>query len=92
MFARIQRIASTRRAVSVVLLMLSAAAAGLLHAQVPTGSISGLVTDPKDAVVAGAQVVATSIMQGFVRNTLSNGSGLYVLPDLPAGEYTLRIS
>jgi hypothetical protein len=60
-------------------------------AQVPTGSINGLVSDPKDAVIVGAHVTALNLAQGLSRETATNGSGLYILPDLPAGTYTLRI-
>jgi hypothetical protein len=61
------------------------------QAQIPTGSLNGLVTDPKDAVIVGAHVTAVSAAQGFSRDTLTDRSGLYVLPDLPAGDYSLRI-
>jgi len=91
MMYRIDQVTSMRRALQVMFAAVLAVAASL-QAQVPTGSISGLVTDPKDAVVAGAQVVLTSTAQGFERNTRTNGSGLYVLPDLPVGEYILRIN
>ncbi len=61
------------------------------HGQIPTGSLNGLVTDANDAIVIGAHVTALSTTQGFSRDTLTSSSGLYVLPDLPAGEYSLRI-
>jgi hypothetical protein len=38
--------------------------AGIAGAQVPTGSINGIVTDPKDAIVIGARVDAVSTTQG----------------------------
>jgi hypothetical protein len=60
-------------------------------AQVPTGSINGRVTDAKDAVVVGAKVTAVSAAQGESRTTVTNKSGLYVLPDLPVGAYDLKI-
>ena len=50
-----------------------------------------LVTDPKDAVVVGAHVAAVSTTQGISRETVTNRSGLYSLPDLPAGTYDLKI-
>jgi hypothetical protein len=59
--------------------------------QIPTGSINGLVSDPGDAVVVGARVTAVSTTQGFSRNTLTDKSGLYLLPDLAAGNYSLKI-
>jgi hypothetical protein len=73
------------------LLSAIALASCLSRAQVPVGSIGGIVTDPKDAVVAGARVVALSAAQGVSRDTVTNGSGLYLLSDLPAGSYDLRI-
>jgi hypothetical protein len=59
--------------------------------QIPTGSLNGLVTDPKDAIIVGARVRAVSATQGFSRNTITDSSGIYVLPDLAAGEYSLTI-
>ncbi len=55
------------------------------------GSINGIVTDPKDAVVSGAHVTAVSSTQGVSHETTTNSSGLYTLPDLPAGPYDLKI-
>jgi hypothetical protein len=66
-------------------------AAGAVCAQVPDGGLNGLVTDPKEAVIVGAHVTATSATQGTARETVTNGSGLYVLPNLPAGVYELKI-
>lgn len=63
-----------------------------IPAQVPTGEINGIVTDPHDAVVANARIIAVSKTQGISRETSSNVDGLYVLPDLPAGIYDLKIA
>src|ERR1700723_3029452 len=65
--------------------------AGIGFAQVPLASINGIVTDPKDAVVAGAHVTVVNAAQGLSRETVSNSSGLYSLSDLPPGAYSLRI-
>lgn len=62
-----------------------------VYAQVPSGSVSGLVTDPKNQIISGASVTLTSSTQGFIRQTKTNGDGLYVLPNVPTGRYTLRI-
>ncbi len=64
---------------------------GFCRAQVPVASIGGIVTDPKDAVVANARVAAINVAQGFSRETVTNTSGVYVLSDLPTGTYNLRI-
>ena len=63
----------------------------IAHGQIPTGSLNGLVTDPKDAIVVGARVTVVSNTQGFSRSTLTSSSGLYVVPDLPVGLYHLKI-
>ena len=65
--------------------------AGLACAQVPNGSLNGRVTDAKDAVVVGARVTAVNKAQGAQHTTVTNPSGLYVLPNLPVGAYDLRI-
>jgi len=75
----------------VVVSAFAALLASVAGAQVPTGSLNGRVTDPKDAVVVGAQVTATHTAQGISRATVTNSSGLYALPDLPAGQYEVRI-
>jgi hypothetical protein len=76
-----------------LLLLLSVLAmlTGIACAQVPTGSMNGIVTDPKDAVVIGARIDAISTTQGVSRSTVTNSSGRYDLPDLPAGAYDLKI-
>jgi Carboxypeptidase regulatory-like domain/TonB dependent receptor len=81
----------SRRSVQCAVLSLVAMAAGLASAQVPTGSLNGRVTDPKDAVLVGARVTAVSTAQGISRGTETNSSGLYALPSLPAGAYDLKI-
>ncbi len=73
------------------LVAIVAVAASVCRTQVPVASISGIVADPKDAVVAGARVVALSAAQGVSRDTVTNSSGFYLLSDLPAGSYNLRI-
>jgi hypothetical protein len=68
-----------------------ATAAAKLSAQVPTGTINGRVTDPTQAIVVAARVSVVNQATSVSRETLTNGDGLYVLPELPAGIYDLRI-
>jgi hypothetical protein len=77
-----------KTAMVTVLLM---AFCAMASAQVPTGEINGIVTDPHDAVVANAHAVAVSTSQGISRETSTNSDGLYVFPNLPAGNYDLKI-
>jgi Carboxypeptidase regulatory-like domain/TonB dependent receptor len=60
-------------------------------AQVPTGTVNGLISDPREAVVPNARVVAVSKAQGVSRETTSNADGLYVITDLAPGDYDLKI-
>src|SRR5271163_3015960 len=63
-----------------------------VKAQVPTGTINGIVTYPRQAVVSGAHVAATERATGVTHETVSNGDGVYSIPDLPTGVYDVRIS
>jgi hypothetical protein len=56
------------------------------------GTITGSVSDSSQAAVVGAQVVAASPENGFTRETLSNSTGVYTLPNLLPGTYTLTVT
>lgn len=60
--------------------------------QVIKGSISGTVVDAQDAVIAGAQVKATQIDTGAVFTATSDGSGLFRINLIPAGNYKVEIT
>jgi len=55
------------------------------------GSITGRVTDPAGASVAGAQVTATQEGTGFARSAATDAEGLYVIPSLQPATYTLTV-
>jgi outer membrane receptor protein involved in Fe transport len=55
-----------------------------------TGEIKGTVTDPSGAVVAGVQVAVTDTLTGVVTQTTTNGSGIYDVPSLQPGQYSIR--
>ena len=55
------------------------------------GSITGRVTDPAGASVAGAQVTATHEGTGFSRTATTDNEGLYVIPSLQPATYTLIV-
>lgn len=61
-------------------------------AQTDRGSIIGTVTDPSANVVAGASVIATSASMGTQYPTVTTTTGEYVVPQLPAGVYSLTVS
>src|SRR5690349_3185706 len=60
------------------------------RAQGATAQISGTVTDQSGAVLPGVEVTATQTAMGVSRNTITNETGLYVLPNLPVGPYRLE--
>src|SRR5438093_12902818 len=57
-----------------------------------TAQISGTVNDASGAVLPGVEVTATQTETGIARNTVSNETGDYVLPNLPLGPYKLEAS
>jgi hypothetical protein len=63
----------------------------LANAQTVTGNITGTVTDPKDAVVPGAEVTARNVHTGVETRATTNGSGVYNIRFLPIGQYELAV-
>jgi hypothetical protein len=57
-----------------------------------TGEIKGSVADPSGAVVPGAAVSIKNIQTGSVTAVTTNGSGLYDVPFLTPGNYTITFS
>ena len=55
-----------------------------------TGEIRGLVTDPTGAVLPNVAVTISNVQTGVVTTTKTNGSGLYDVPSLLPGQYTVR--
>src|SRR5581483_4909722 len=51
-------------------------------AQTTDGLITGTVTDPSGAAIAGAEVAVTNEGTGAVRSTLSGNDGIYLVPQL----------
>ncbi|HXU39474.1 MAG TPA: carboxypeptidase regulatory-like domain-containing protein, partial [Blastocatellia bacterium] len=60
-------------------------------AQATTGSLRGVVSDDKGAVIAGADVSAKNDNTGSENKTKSNGDGLYNFSQLAPGTYTLTV-
>lgn len=64
----------------------------VIFAQQPVATLTGVVTDPNDAVIPNATVTATNKATNLERAVTSNGDGFYTIANLPAGEYNLKIS
>jgi hypothetical protein len=56
-----------------------------------TASLSGTVTDPSGAVVANAQVTVHSLATGADRVVTTSSAGLYVVPSLVPGDYSIKV-
>jgi hypothetical protein len=56
-----------------------------------TAAVTGKITDPSDAAIAGARVEAKDIARGTVWTAESNVEGLYSLPRVPVGRYEVRV-
>ncbi|MCI0662456.1 MAG: carboxypeptidase regulatory-like domain-containing protein, partial [Acidobacteria bacterium] len=61
-------------------------------AQVPTGTIRGIVTDPSGAVLSGAIVTAKNKITGAERAVMSKSDGEFQLSNLLPGEYELKVT
>src|SRR5262249_19710780 len=87
----ITRFSSTRTrrlplAVYCMLLTVSAVA------QSDRGTITGTITDPSTAAVAGAKVVIRNLDNGRTFDATTNSSGVFTVPSVPSGRYTAAIS
>jgi len=65
---------------------------GSLPAQSPTGTISGVVFDPSQAVVAEAEITIVNDATRVQYFTKTNGAGIYVVTNLPPGAYRIQVA
>jgi len=63
----------------------------VLSAQTNTAVIRGVVTDPAGANIANAKISATNKQTAVVYSAATNSTGLYLIPDVPAGQYSLTV-
>src|SRR5215471_10350418 len=57
------------------------------HAQTPSGTIDGVVTDLNGAPIAGARITLTNSNSGLIRKLRASAEGHYSALALPAGVY-----
>jgi hypothetical protein len=60
-------------------------------AQSINGRIIGTVTDTSGAVISGATVTVTNLGTNAQRTLTTDGDGNYIVPELPAGQYSIAI-
>jgi hypothetical protein len=63
-----------------------------LAAQSPNGTINGLVLDPSNRIIAGADILVINDATGVKYPGKTNDEGIYVVPSLPPGPYRLQVS
>jgi hypothetical protein len=81
-----------RKTVFALLCCLTAVSfANSAFAQETSAGITGRVTDPSGAAIAGAGVTATDQERGTVWPAKTNEDGIYAFPRVPVGIYELRI-
>ena len=62
------------------------------HAQLPTGTILGVIKDSSGAVVPGADVTVTRVDTGVSRTSKTEADGSYRFAALPVGTYEVQAS
>ena len=78
------------RSRSWILTLAFLALAGTVFAQGnPTGTFTGHVTDPDNLALPGVTVTVASPMLQGTRTAVTSANGDYILPFLPAGDYTV---
>ena len=65
--------------------------AGAIHAQVLTGTITGLVVDPTEAVIPGAAVTVKDLSTGREYKTVSDSTGAFTVTNLPNGFFSVLV-
>ncbi len=73
----------------VIIAFVSALAA---FCQSDRGTITGTVSDPAGAVVAGAPIEAKNLETGAVYNGASSATGNYTLAQIPTGTYEVTVT
>ncbi len=61
-------------------------------AQYTTARLSGAVSDPSGAMVAGATVAVEDLGTGYNQTTNTTSTGQYLFPSLPVGTYQITVS
>ena len=82
-----------RAGVTMLSTMVLALLTGLsAFAQTDTSSVTGVVTDPQGAPIAGATVTIKSPAKNFTRTQTTNENGSYSFNSIPPDTYTVEVS
>ena len=62
------------------------------RAQSPNGTISGMVTDPSGAPIAGAEILVVNDLTRVQYPGKTNDEGIYLVSNLPPGPYRIQVA
>ena len=81
-----------RVAVSTLVILAVTIAAGNAYAQVSGATLSGTITDPSGAAIAGAKISIANKANGAIRDVTTDTAGFYSAPNLQPGQYDVTAS
>ena len=85
------KIAPTRWALSLLIVLFLCLAATTARAQQAAGAITGSVTDPGGAVIPNALVTARDVDRGTTWTTRTTSAGIYEFPQITVGNVEVRV-
>jgi hypothetical protein len=80
------------RLLRVVTLMAALSAGAAFGQSINSGTVSGQVTDPSGALIAGAKVRLNNAVTGFEQMTVTDTSGNFKFNSVPVNNYRLDVS
>ena len=76
-----------------VITLMAALSAGVAFGQsINSGTVSGQVTDPSGALIAGAKIELTNAVTGFEQMAVTDTSGSFRFNSVPVNNYRLEVS
>ena len=90
-FRKGERMNKTRGTRLFALALFATAGTATLSAQSIYATLTGVVSDPSQAVVAGASVKLRDQQSGSLRDSVTNHDGYYTFASVPVGTYELTV-
>jgi hypothetical protein len=87
-----RRSVSWLRVISLAILFFTAMSSAVYAQVAGTGNIQGTVADQTGALIANATVTLTETSTQVKRTAQTDGSGVYVFPNIPIGSYSLNVA
>jgi len=81
----------SKQLIWILLAVLFSSAIVFAQSEIGGATLNGVVTDPSNAVVAGAKITVRNAAIGLTRSMETTNAGLYSFSRLPAGTYDLNV-